>query len=87
MGIFELNNTETKVMIPPPSDLEAAFGLAALKALDLGNKKALDAILKLREDAGKIMETLADLVHEMSGETNAKPVQQTRSVKAARGKK
>lgn len=87
MGIFELHNTETQVLIPQPSDLEAAFGVAALKALDLGNKKVLDAILKLREDARKTMEDLADLVHEMSGEVDVKPLQKTRSVKAARGKR
>jgi hypothetical protein len=87
MGILELHNTETQVLIPQPSDLEAAFGLAALKALDLGNKKALEAILKLRQDARKTMEDLADLVHEMSGESSAKPVERKKSLKAARGKR
>ncbi len=86
MGILELHNTETQVLIPQPSDLEAAFGLAALKALDIGNKKALDAVLKLRADAKKTMDDLAGLVHEMSGEVAGKAVEKKRAVKAARGK-
>ena len=86
MGIFELHNTETQVLIPQPGDLEAAFGLAVLKALDIGNKKALEAILKLREDARKTMDNLADLVHEMSVDSGAKPVEQKKSLKATRGK-
>lgn len=82
-----MHNTETQVVIPQPSDLEAAFGLAALKALDRNNKRALEAILKLREDARKTMEDLADLVHELSGDTGGKPVQQKKSLKVARGKR
>gem|GEM_PF-2566408 len=87
MGILELHNTETQVVVPQASDMEATFGLAALKALDLGNKKVLDAILKLREDARKTMEDLADLVHELSAETKGKTVQQKKSIKAVRGKR
>ncbi|MFH1150713.1 MAG: hypothetical protein V1748_09615 [Actinomycetota bacterium] len=87
MGILELHNTETQVVIPQPSDMEAAFGVAVLKALDLDNKKVLDAILKLREDSRKTMEDLADLVHELSARSAGKPVAQKRSVKATRGKR
>lgn len=86
MGIFELNNTETQVVIPQPSDLEAAFGIAVLKAMDIGNQKALDAIMGLRADAKKTMESLADLVHEMSAHSDGKAVEKTKSLKAARGK-
>jgi hypothetical protein len=86
MGILELHNTETQVVIPQPSDLEAAFGIAVLKALDIGNKKVLDAILKLRADAKKTMDDLADLVHEMTGEAGGKAVEKKRAVRATRGK-
>jgi hypothetical protein len=33
------------------------------------------------------MEDLADLVHELSGDTGGKPVQQKKSLKVARGKR
>lgn len=87
MGILELHNTETQVVIPQPGDLEAAFGMAVLKALDRDDKKILGMILDLRERSAKIMEDLADLVHELSAaEPKGKVVDRKKSLKAARGK-
>jgi hypothetical protein len=51
MGLFEVNNTVTKLTTPPATDVEVSFGLAALVLLDKGDQASIKKPLKLRHAA------------------------------------
>jgi hypothetical protein len=58
MGILEVNNTVTKVTTAPAHDLEVAFGLAALKFLEAGDRDSIKEMMKIR---ARVSEAYADL--------------------------
>jgi hypothetical protein len=64
MGLFEVNNTVTKLTTPPATDVEVSFGLAALVLLDKGDQASIKKLLKLREDVKKSLLQLDKLVEK-----------------------
>jgi len=64
MALFEFVNTEMQVASPLSDNMQAAFGQAALKLLEKGDRKSLDRLMKLYEQAQKLMKELDALVKE-----------------------
>ena len=62
MALLEIVNTEMQVMNPLENKLEAVFGQAALKLLEKDDRKSIDKLLELYDQAKDLMQELDKLV-------------------------
>ena len=62
MALLEVINTEMQVMSPLYNNMEAAFGQAALKLLEKGDRKSLEKLMKLYGRARDVVQELDELV-------------------------
>ncbi len=62
MALFEMVNTELQVASPLDNSLEAAFGQAALKLLEKGDRKSLEKLLDLYNQSKDLAKQLDKLL-------------------------
>lgn len=62
MALLEVINTEMQVVSPLYNSLEAAFGQAVLKLLEKGDRKSLEKLMKLYDQARDLVQELDKLV-------------------------